>query len=114
MLCVLKSDGVQQRLILDARRANCRFRPPPGVDLISGEGFGRVEVVLPDGVGPWSSQSLSLLSSLSLTLGASDVKDCFHRMRAPEWMQAYFCLPEVPAKGLDAVGCYVSTSSGMK
>ena len=39
----VKKKGDRQRLILDCRPANRLFRSPPGVDLVSGDGFSRIE-----------------------------------------------------------------------
>ena len=49
MLVVRKSNG-GLRLILDARRSNAHLLPPPGVRLLSSDGFGRIEIALPEGV----------------------------------------------------------------
>ncbi|CAK0858238.1 unnamed protein product [Prorocentrum cordatum] len=98
-------DGGQRlELILDARPANLLFEPPPGVSLLSTEGLSRVEIALPDGLGPWSEEAERLLGSYSLHVGLADVKDCFHRLRLPGWLSEYFCLPVVPAHLLDAEG----------
>jgi hypothetical protein len=44
LFAVWKEKGVRQRLIVDARRANARFRVPPGVDLLTAEALSRVEI----------------------------------------------------------------------
>ena len=71
------------RLILDARRANRRFRRAPRVKLLTGEGISRIECA--DDVG-------------ALFVGCGDVKDAFHNMLIPAWLGKYFCLPAVAAK----------------
>ena len=44
----VKKKSGKLRLIIDARRANLRFKEPPGVDLCSSECFGRKEVEVDD------------------------------------------------------------------
>ena len=44
LFCVRKADGLKLRLIVDARRTNERFKVPPGVSLITGEGLSHFEV----------------------------------------------------------------------
>ena len=97
---VLKSDGLSQRLIVDARRSNCHFRTAPGVELLTGEGLGRVEVAMPEGVSVDSPEGQKILTETVLHLGMADAKDCFHRMRIPGWLSAFFTLPPVPAKDI--------------
>ncbi|CAK0851827.1 unnamed protein product, partial [Prorocentrum cordatum] len=101
---VEKDGGQRLRLILDARPANLLFEPPPGVSLLSAEGLSRVEVALPDGLGPWGEGAERLLGSYSLRVGLADVKGCFRRLRLPGWLSEYFCLPVVPAYLLGAEG----------
>ena len=60
--------GQKQRLILDCRRVNRRFRPPPGVDLGSLESLAQVEI--PEGATLYGAQG--------------DIKDCFHECGMPE------------------------------
>ena len=45
LFAVSKDDGLKQRLIVDARRSNLRFRPCPNVNLLSSEGFSKLEVL---------------------------------------------------------------------
>jgi hypothetical protein len=88
-----KSNCTKLRAITDARLANALFEDPPGVQLVTGEGFGRIEDELPDGV-----MSDLLLRDLRVVLGLSDVKDCFHLCRVPLWLARHFCWDPVPAK----------------
>ena len=60
------------RLILNCRRANARFRAPPGTELLSSESFSNIEF---DGTGSEKTD----LEQLCLHLGVEDVADCFHQ-----------------------------------
>lgn len=61
------------RLILDCRRSNRRFRSPPGVELLTAEGWSRVEVeLMSDGLAD------------PLALGITDIENCFHRFKFGE------------------------------
>ncbi|CAK0860257.1 unnamed protein product, partial [Prorocentrum cordatum] len=88
---VEKDGGQRLRLILDARPANLLFEPPPGVSLLSAKGLSRVEIALPDGLGPWSEEAERPLGSYSLHVSLADVKDCFrrtlerHDLVSPRW-----------------------------
>ena len=44
LFAVREDDGLKQRLIVDVRRSNLRFRPCPNVNLLSSEGFSKLEV----------------------------------------------------------------------
>ena len=55
------------------------FVEPPGVSLMTGEGFGRIEVDF----DPLVLQDPKALDAINFYVGLSDVKDCFHRLRAP-------------------------------
>ena len=68
-------------LVLDARRSNVHSLPPPGVRLLSSEGFGRIEIALPEGVNVDSEAAVELLNELSIAIATRDVRDCFHRFR---------------------------------
>ena len=69
--------GDRERLILDCRRANARFLRPPGVELLSSYGLGKVE-------------SLGHLQGIASYLGVGDVADCFHRLRLGGEIRMYF------------------------
>eukprot|EP00435_Cladocopium_sp_Y103_P042465 s504_g11.t1 len=90
---VWKSSKTKLRMITDARPANRLFRDPPGVSLMTGEGLGRIEVACDDSVFANSAA----LEALSVFIGLSDVRDCFHRMRVPIWLSRYFAWRPVPA-----------------
>ena len=103
MFFVHKSDKKKIRLIVDARPANQLFNNPPGVHLCTSEGFARMELELPSSVEPGSPAFEEHLKSRGLVFGLADVKDCFHRLRQPEWLSKYFCWDPIPAswvKGL--------------
>ena len=70
-------------LILDARRSNAHFLSPPGVRLLSSEGFGRVEVALPEGVDVESEGGTEALNKFSIAIATTGVRVCFHRFRMP-------------------------------
>ena len=69
------------RMVLDCRRSNQRFVSPPGVELLSTEGLGRIEFdEASDDLPP-------------IFLGKADVRDCFHRMLFRSTLSKYFCYP---------------------
>lgn len=58
-----------------------KFREPPGVQLLTADGFSRVEVVCPPDLLPSSDDHNAYLKQFNVQVGLSDVKDCFHRLR---------------------------------
>ena len=104
---VWKSSKTKLRMITDARLSNSLFKEPPGVCLMTGEGLGRIEVTLDDLTWP----SPEAVEAISIHVGLSDVKDCFHRMRVPTWLSRYFAWRAVPAK---VVGLEGSVVDGVK
>ena len=102
-----KHDG-RIRMIIDARRSNRMFRPPPGVDLCTAEGLSRTEVVLPAGVMPWSAEGKKKIAEVGLCMGLADVDNCFHRCRQPFWLAEHFALEPVRASEANMVGQRVS------
>ena len=101
---VKKSDGKKIRMIIDARGANMRFREPPGVHLLTSDGFSRVEVIPPKGLSPGSEEYDAYMREWKVHVGLSDVKDCFHRLRQPKWLSEFFCLDSIPASWVGLEG----------
>ena len=84
---VKRKDG-RQRFILDCRRANRFFIPPPSTSLITGEGLGGLEIDAEtnvDGI---------------CFFGCADVEACFHRLCVPECITKYFCWEPIEARFL--------------
>ena len=79
--------GGRQRLILDCRRTNARFVRPPGVELLSSYGLGKIE-------------ARGHLRGIASHLGVGDVADCFHRLRLGGGIRRYVCWPSIKAKYL--------------
>ncbi|CAK0898545.1 unnamed protein product, partial [Prorocentrum cordatum] len=73
-------------MAIDCRRSNQRFVTPPGVDLLSTEGLGRIEC------------EAEKADALPIFLGKADVKDCFHRVLFGSHLSKYFCYPGGMAK----------------
>ena len=97
VFAVAKKNGTQ-RLIIDARRVNRLFLPPPGVDLLTGEGLSRMEIEIEDDVSMHVT-----LGGLRINLGVADVSDCFHRMKfGPELkeLKKFFGYPAILAGDL--------------
>ena len=84
----------KQRLILDARRVNQRFRTPPGVELCSSEGLSRLEVEVPEDFETEAESFEDFLSEVSVAVGSGDVKDCFHRLSLDDEYSTYFGVGE--------------------
>ncbi|CAK0845399.1 unnamed protein product [Prorocentrum cordatum] len=103
LFTVENDGGAAQRLIVDARRANECFKAPPGVSLPSSLGLSRVEVALPADAPLGSERAVELLSDFYLSVGLSDVSNCFHRLCVPAWLSDYFCLPLAPAHVMGAM-----------
>ena len=76
----------KMRFALDCRASNRHFIQAPSTELLSSEGFSRIELDLEtsDSAGP-------ILDQLLMHLGIADVKDCFHRMRLDRCIHEYFC-----------------------
>ena len=88
---VKKSNGHHIRLIVDARGTNMVCKSPPGVDLLTSDGFARIELIPPDHLEPGSKEFDDFMDNQKVGIGLSDVKDCFHRLRQPFWLSEYFC-----------------------
>ena len=83
---VSKNNG-KLRLIIDARRANARFRKPPTRHIVSGSSFSRIRARR--GQVVWLAQY--------------DVKDFFYRLGIPWELGQYFGLPGMDREVLGAV-----------
>ena len=90
---VWKKNRASMRMILDCRAANRRFCQPPGVDLLSGEGLGRIEMEGEHGPGHF---------------GSTDVADCFHRMRIEPPLSEWFSYPPGTAKEFNMQGQWLN------
>ena len=75
---VSKKSG-KLRMIIDARRTNKLFRKPPSTQLGSTDAWCRAEVA----------------EQGELFFAQEDVKDFFYRLRIPQALGEYFCLPLV-------------------
>ncbi|CAK0807139.1 unnamed protein product [Prorocentrum cordatum] len=89
---VWKKERASMRMVLDCRRSNQRFVTPPGVELLSTEGLGRIEC------------DTEQTGTLPIFPGKADVKDCFHRMMFGNHLSKYFCYPGGLAKEFGIVG----------
>ncbi|CAE7763388.1 NHX3 [Symbiodinium sp. CCMP2456] len=88
LFCVAKK-GDKQRLIVDARRANKLFGPPPSTVLGSVDAWTRLECG----------------DDSDVFIAQEDIKDCFYRLGIPRRLGEYFSLPEIDAALLqDALG----------
>lgn len=75
----VRKDVTAQRLIIDARPANSRFKPPPHVKLPTPDVLAR----------------LRLQSGRKYFISKIDVENYYYRLRLPEWMWEYFALPPI-------------------
>lgn len=80
VFCVPKGDG-DLRLILDARVANDVMVPPP-----------KVELPTPDRLAALQSDR-----SRPLFVAGTDVDNFYYRLRLPDWLVPFFCMPPVRA-----------------
>ena len=76
-------------MITDARPTNRLFRPPPGVQLCTAEGLGRIEL---EG------------EVEQLYMAQADVADCFHRLRMREELAEFFALPPLTGRAAGLEG----------
>ena len=100
---VKKSDGIRQRLIIDGRRANAMLAEPPSVRLCTAEAFSKFEFLDGD-VNLYEAFPGCQSQYSQLFAGLSDIKDAFHRLKQPRWMQELFCLDPVPASWVGLEG----------
>ena len=84
---VKKKDG-RLRGIVDARRVNERFKVPPSVDLVTAEGFARLEIPSPEGLDEAGFEAWE--RELDVWIGTRDVADCFWRLRIDPYLSSYF------------------------
>ena len=101
---VKKSDGRRIRMIIDGRGANLRLRDPPSVALSTSETFSRIEMDVPEELIHDEVGRKAYFSSTTVYAGLSDVKDCFHRIRQPDWMCKLFCLLPIEARHVGLTG----------
>eukprot|EP00971_Amphidinium_carterae_P024743 487979-Amphidinium_carterae.1 len=80
MFCVKKSDGLRQRLVIDARRANAHFKTPPNTSLPNGTSFGRISL------GTGEPYGVCL-----------DLKDAFYHMTLDAEFRDFFGMPGIPS-----------------
>ena len=95
---VYKSDKRRLRMIIDARPANALFLEPPGVDLSTSETFARMQYLSDEGMSGGHADEQGIFVALS------DVRDCFHRVKQPDWLCKHFCFLPIAAKHLGMVG----------
>ena len=84
LFAVQKKAG-KQRLIVDARLANCMFTDSRPVHLCSGSTLGSIQ--MPEGT--------------CLHVGQVDVENAFYNMLLPPELVELFCLPRIKARFLD-------------
>ena len=58
---------------------------------------------IPEDVKPGSPAFDDHMRQRGLVFGLADVKDCFHRMRQPEWLSRYFCWEPFPVSWLEGL-----------
>jgi len=97
---VKKKNG-RLRMVIDARASNVHFVSPPGVDLATSDALGRIELVV--GPGADVGADMGAVPAGQVHIGTTDIKDCFYRMRLPDGLCDYFCLPGVSAADAAAV-----------
>ena len=83
VFCAKKKSG-KQRLVVDARRSNRRFRDPPGVELATAESLGLIEVD----------------DDSEVFISTGDVRDAFYRFKIDVELSRYFGLPPLRAEEL--------------
>lgn len=83
----------RQRMIIDARRANCHFRDPAYVSLATGDTLSRLEFNAGEVV----------------TIGMADLKDAFYHLELPSALRKFFCLPSILTKHLSEAGIPISS-----
>ena len=82
----------RQRMIIDARRANCHFRDPAYVSLATGDTLSRLEFNAGEVV----------------TVGMADLKDAFYHLELPVALRRFFCLPSIQTRYLSEAGVVIN------
>ncbi|CAK0813493.1 unnamed protein product, partial [Prorocentrum cordatum] len=80
---------LDRRLESSPRLYRRLFKPPPGAQLCTAEGLGRIELQA---------------GADDVCLAQADVADCFHRLRMREELAEYFALPPPPARAAGLLG----------
>lgn len=86
LFTVKRKDG-RQRVVIDARPANCFFACPPKTQLPTGSSFARVRA-----------------GDLGLFYSGLDLRDFFYQLSPPEALQPNFQLPRIRASALRDLG----------
>ena len=86
----------KQRLIVDARRGNKWFTPPPKTRLATGDSFARLHAT----------------AGAALELGQTDIQDAFYQMLMPEQLRPCFGLPRVRASRVGVTRTVEGTAVG--
>ena len=81
----VRKDENKIRLIIDATRANSMMVQPPPVHL------------------PNPSHLSNVLSSGTFFVAKLDLRDYYHQLRLPVWLQAFFCLPKLSESEVKSV-----------
>ena len=74
------------------------------MQLLTADGFGRIEVRLKSDKQIQDLAGQAELDQTHVRFVSADVRDCFHRFRAPQWMSEYFTIPPVAAHVVKMVG----------
>ena len=102
---VWKKGKERSRMILDCRRSNRWFLPPPRTPLLTAEGLSNFVLLTGEEEQAMDPNSfLDLLALMALHIGIADVKDCFHRILTPPWLRRFFALPPLRAEEVGVVG----------
>ena len=65
--------------------------------LLSSDGFGRIEIALPEGVDVDSEEGIEALNKLSIAIATTEILECFHRFHMPLSLSKFCCLGAVLA-----------------
>jgi hypothetical protein len=92
----VEKDDDSDRLIIDAQPANRCFIDSPHVQL-------------PD---PSCLVQLQIPTGATLYTAKSDLSNFYHHLGLPEWMQPYFCLPQLSSDELESIGLDTCSTVG--